>query len=133
MRVLVLTAAIAVMGAFGAQAQDSDIRNTISQQFEAFKVDDFATAFTFASPGLQQFFQSPENFGRMVTQGYPMVWRPADVTYLELREEGGSFWQRVQITDADGRPHYLEYRMIETPEGWRISGVQILDAPGAAV
>jgi len=133
MRILVLAAAIAVIGAIGAQAQDSDIRNTISRQFEAFKVDDFTTAFTFASPTLQQFFQSPENFGRMVTQGYPMVWRPADVTYLELREEGGTFWQRVQITDTDGRTHYLEYRMIETPEGWRISGVQILDAPGAAV
>ena len=133
MRMLILAAAIAVIGAIGAQAQDSDIRNTISRQFEAFKVDDFATAFTFASPNLQQFFQSPENFGRMVTQGYPMVWRPADVTYLELREEDGTFWQRVQITDTDRRTHYLEYRMIETPEGWRISGVQILDAPGAAV
>ena len=133
MRILVLAAAIAVIGAIGAQAQDNDIRNTISRQFEAFKVDDFATAFTFASPTLQQFFQSPENFGRMVTQGYPMVWRPADVTYLELREEDGTFWQRVQITDTDRRTHYLEYRMIETPEGWRISGVQILDAPGAAV
>lgn len=133
MKTLLWAGVFAVAGTFGAQAQDAEIRSTITQQFEAFKVDDFATAFMFASPTLQQFFQSPANFGRMVTQGYPMVWRPADVVYLELREEGGTYWQKVQITDAEGRFHYLEYRMQQLPDGWRINGVQILDAPGAAV
>lgn len=133
MKTVVLAAVFVVGVAFGAQAQDVEIRGTITQQFEAFKVDDFATAFTFASPSLQQFFQSPQNFGRMVTQGYPMVWRPANVDYLDLREEEGSFFQKVQITDAKGRFHILEYRMMQTPEGWRISGVQILDAGDAAV
>ncbi|WP_299417595.1 DUF4864 domain-containing protein [uncultured Sulfitobacter sp.] len=129
----VMAAVLVAAGALGAQAQDADIRGTINQQFEAFKLDDFATAFTFASPSLQNFFQTPENFGRMVTQGYPMVWRPAQVDYLELRQEGSTYWQKVQITDVDGRLHYLEYRMQQTPEGWRINGVQILDAPGASV
>lgn len=133
MRTWIYAAVMVLSAAMGAQAQDAEIRGTITQQFEAFKADDFATAFTFASPSLQGFFQTPENFGRMVTQGYPMVWRPADVAYLELREEGGTYWQKVQITDAKGRVHYLEYRMMQTPEGWRISGVQILDAPGASV
>ena len=133
MKIWILAAVVAGFGACGAQAQDADIRETITRQFEAFKVDDFATAFTYASPSLRMFFQTPENFGRMVTQGYPMVWRPADVVYLELREEGGTYWQKVQITGADGRVHYLEYRMEQAPEGWRINGVQILDAPGASV
>ncbi|QUJ76655.1 DUF4864 domain-containing protein [Sulfitobacter albidus] len=122
-----------VLGAFGAQAQEAEIQGTISQQFEAFKADDFASAFEFASPTLQTFFQTPENFGRMVTQGYPMVWRPAQVMFLELREEGGTYWQKVQITDKKGRFHVLEYRMQQLESGWRINGVQILDAPGAAV
>ncbi|WP_298859858.1 DUF4864 domain-containing protein [uncultured Sulfitobacter sp.] len=133
MKTVFLATALVLGVAFGAQAQDAEIRGTISQQFEAFKADDFATAFTFASPSLQQFFQNPQNFGRMVTQGYPMVWRPATVGYLELREADGSFFQKVQITDENGRYHILEYRMIETAGGWRISGVQILDAGGAAV
>lgn len=133
MKTVVLAAVFVGFGALAVHAQDAEIRSTITQQFEAFKVDDFATAFTFASPGLQGFFQTPQNFGRMVTQGYPMVWRPAAVDYLELRSEGGTYWQKVQIKDADGRFHYLEYRMQQTPEGWRINGVQILDAPGAAV
>ena len=133
MKSAILAAAFVAATAFGAQAQDAEIRDTINQQFEAFKVDDFTTAFTFASPTLQQFFKSPQNFGRMVTQGYPMVWRPANVDYLELREDDGAYFQRVQITDEKGRIHVLEYRMMQTPEGWRINGVQILDAGGAAV
>lgn len=133
MKTVFLAAALVAVTALGADAQDAEIRGTISQQFEAFKADDFATAFTFASPSLQQFFQSPQNFGRMVTQGYPMVWRPAAVDYLELREADGAFFQKVQITDAKGRFHVLEYRMMQTPEGWRINGVQILEAGGAAV
>ncbi|MGJ8597267.1 DUF4864 domain-containing protein [Sulfitobacter sp.] len=133
MKTVFLAAAFVAVTSLGAHAQDAEIRGTITQQFEAFKADDFAAAFTFASPTLQQFFQSPQNFGRMVTQGYPMVWRPAAVEYLDLREEDGAFFQKVQITDAKGRFHVLEYRMMQTPQGWRIGGVQILEAGGAAV
>ena len=122
---------LAVMSVTGAAAQSTEIEGTINSQFEAFKADDFATAFTYATPGLQQLFQSPQNFQRMVTQGYPMVWRPAEVRYLELRERGGSMWQKVQITDAKGFTHILDYKMEETDMGWRIGAVQILDAPGA--
>ncbi|OAN73413.1 DUF4864 domain-containing protein [Sulfitobacter sp. EhC04] len=122
---------LAVMSVTGAAAQSTEIEGTIDSQFEAFKADDFATAFTYATPSLQQLFQSPQNFQRMVTQGYPMVWRPAEVRYLELRERGGAMWQKVQITDAKGFTHILDYKMEQTDMGWRIGAVQILDAPGA--
>lgn len=133
MKTVFLAAAFVAATALGAQAQDAEIQNTITQQFEAFKADDFATAFTFASPSLQSYFMTAENFGRMVTSGYPMVWRPADVTYLELREEDGTFHQKIEIQDAQGRLHFLEYRMQRTQTGWRINGVRILEASGAAV
>lgn len=109
-------------------AQDTDIQATISSQLQAFQADDFGAAFEFASPNLQRLFQTPENFERMVTKGYPMVWRPGDVRYLALRQEGSTYWQRVMITDQSGRVHILEYRMLETGAGWRINGVQILDS-----
>ncbi|MEM9638352.1 MAG: DUF4864 domain-containing protein, partial [Pseudomonadota bacterium] len=80
-------------------AQEADIQATIDSQLQAFQVDDFGAAFEFASPNLKRLFQTPENFQRMVTQGYPMVWRPGDVRYLELREQGSTYWQRVMITD----------------------------------
>jgi hypothetical protein len=108
------------------QAQGADIQSTIGNQIEAFQADDFETAFDFASPNLQQLFGSSENFRSMVTRGYPMVWKPAEVRYLELAEMGGSFFQKVLIKDQEGIVHILGYRMLETDMGWKINGVQLL-------
>ena len=133
MRSLILALALILGTGASVSAQSSEIEATISNQITAFKADDFAQAFTFASPTIQQLFQTPENFGRMVRQGYPMVWRPADVRYLELREISGELWQKVMITDADGAVHVLDYRMQKSESGWKINGVQILAQPEANV
>lgn len=113
-----------------AAAQDVGIESTIRNQIDAFLADDFARAFTFASPNIKTIFGNPENFGRMVTQGYPMVHRPAEVKMLEQREVAGQTWQRVMITDQAGRLHVLDYQMIRTPDGWQINGVQLLPSAG---
>lgn len=127
---MVMALGVALVLAMPAAAQDVEIRGVISEQIEAFEADDFERAFTFASPTIRQIFRTPDNFGRMVVQGYPMVWRPAELRYLDLRKEGGTYRQRVMITDAEGRRHLLEYRMLQTENGWKINGVQILKAPG---
>lgn len=119
----------AVTLAMPLAAQDAPIRQTIQSQLDAFQTDDFARAFTFASPNIKGIFGTSENFGAMVKQGYPMVHRPSAVTMLELREVAGNLWQRVMITDQAGRTHLLDYMMIETPEGWQINAVQLLRAP----
>ncbi|GLQ27844.1 DUF4864 domain-containing protein [Sulfitobacter pacificus] len=118
---------------FGVSAQQAEIEGTISAQIEAFKADDFEQAFTYATPTLQRLFQSPQNFRRMVTTQYPMVWRPAEVRYLELKEYEGSVFQKVQIMDAKGVMYLLLYQMQPTDAGWRIASVQFLEAPGASV
>ena len=105
------------------------IEDTIQSQIDAFLKDDFETAFTFASPNIRSIFRTPENFGRMVRQGYPMVWRPEDVTFGELRELNGGLYQTVILKDAAGDLHYLAYRMDMIAGDWRISGVQIIPAP----
>lgn len=111
-------------------AKADPVQETILNQLEAFKADDFATAFTFASPSIKSIFMSAENFGRMVRNGYPMVHRPGSVRMLEQREISGSLWQKVMITDQSGRTHVLDYQMIQTPDGWQINGVQLLPEPG---
>jgi hypothetical protein len=68
----------------------------------------------------------------MVTSGYPMVWRPAAIRYLELTEVGGSFFQKVLIKDQSGVVHILEYRMLETEMGWKINSVQLLPQPAVS-
>ena len=114
-------------------AQEEPIQQAIQSQLEALQADDFARAFTFASPNIKGIFGTPENFGAMVKQGYPMVYRPAQVEMGELREIAGNLWQRVRVVDQAGAAWYLDYMMIETAEGWQINAVQLLPAPDVGV
>lgn len=131
MRLAVLSLILAATLSLAPPARADGIDSTIRSQFDAFLADDFARAFTFASPAIKGLFGTPENFGAMVKQGYPMVYRPSDVKMLERREVAGTQVQRVMVTDQAGRTHVLDYQMIETPEGWQINGVQLL--PGIGV
>ena len=115
-----------------ATAQDAPIRAVISAQIAAFEADDFERAFTYASPTIRQVFRTPENFGQMVQRGFPMVWRPSDVRFLELEDRGGALWQDVMVRDAAGGLFILEYEMIELEDGWKINGVRIRPATGTA-
>ncbi|TCP44102.1 DUF4864 domain-containing protein [Rhodovulum marinum] len=124
-----LTLALALAAPLRADPVAEAVQGVISDQVEAFLAGDLATAFGFASPGIQGLFQTPERFGQMVRNGYPMVWRPGALRYLGLEGAGDTRRQRVEITDRAGRVHRLEYRMIRTPEGWRIDGVRPLPAP----
>ncbi len=127
--VLLLAAALSLPAA----AQEGPIQQVIQSQIDAFLADDFARAFTFASPSIKGLFGTPETFGTMVKRGYPMVHRPAQVEMGELREVAGNLWQRVRIVDQAGRAHLLDYMMVETPEGWQINAVQLLPAPDVGV
>ncbi len=104
---------------------NDDIKSVISSQIEAFKQDDFITAFDFASPMIQGMFGTPERFGLMVRNGYPMVWRPAEVEFLSVEERGSALVQNVMIKDQSGALFILEYEMIQAAEGWLINGVVV--------
>jgi hypothetical protein len=119
-----------VLSAAAQEARNPAIETVIQQQFDAFRAEDVGTAFSFASPNIKGMFGTPENFGRMVRNGYPMVWRPAEVQFLDLREVAGKLWQRVMVTDQAGRTHLLDYQMVETGQGWQINGVQLLPQAG---
>ena len=119
-----------VLLALPAGAEDRDrITGVIGAQIEAFRDDDVTRAFGFASPRIRSLFGTPERFGQMVERGYPMVLRPNQVRYLELREVAGNLWQRVLITDQDGRLHLLDYQVVGGGGDWKINAVQILKVP----
>src|SRR5918992_244948 len=123
-RMGVLAAALAVASAAGAQ-DPAEIREVISSQIEAMRVDDLDTAFGFASPGIQRMFETPERFGQMVREGYPMVWRPRDLRFLEPVPSAGRTVQPVLVTDESGALHVLDYEMVPLEGGWRIDGVSL--------
>lgn len=110
---------------------ESEIEAVISSQIEAFQREDAGAAFAFASPTIQRLFGGPERFGQMVQTGYPMVWRPDEVRFLDRRDIAGALWQRVLIRDRQGVLHVLDYQMVQIDGNWRINGVQILGAPKA--
>jgi len=107
-----------------ADAQETAIQAVISDQFADFLEDDFAGAFAHASPMIRRIFGTPENFGNMVRNGFPMVWRPSEFQFLSNRNDGALYFQDVLIRDAQGRVHILEYEMIKDENGWKINGVR---------
>lgn len=133
MRQLLLSFIVCIGLAGSVLAQSREITGTIDAQIEAFLNDDLDRAFSYASPGIRRVFRTPENFGAMVQGGFPMVWRPTEVQYLELREVAGNLWQKVQITDAAGQVHVLDYQMVNLESRWKINAVQILKVPEGTV
>jgi hypothetical protein len=128
MRYVLLAVVLTILAVLPLRAQET-IEGVIRSQIEAFQRDDFATAFTFASPVIQGMFGNPDNFGAMVRQGYPMVYRPAEVTFDAQVERGERTYQRVILRDAQGAYHAAEYEMVRNQSGWKINGVQVLKLP----
>lgn len=133
MRIFRTLTLVAALVASPALANPDAVRDTIRSQLDAFLADDVGTAFSFASPMIRNLFGTAENFGAMVRGGYPMVWRPADVRFLDLRSENGFLWQNILVTDDNGQRHVLEYQMIEQEGVWKINGVRYLRATSPSV
>ncbi|MCR9114778.1 MAG: DUF4864 domain-containing protein [Rhodobacteraceae bacterium] len=108
---------------------DDAARQVISDQIAAFQQDDFEAAFTYASPMIKGIFGTPQRFGQMVRDGYPMVWRPSDVEFLEAEQIGKALVQDVLIRDGEGVLYEVEYEMIQGEDGWKINGVRVKRAP----
>lgn len=119
--------------ATGHDAATAQAQAVINAQIAAFLADDLDAAFALASPTIRAIFVTPEGFGQMVRTGYPMVYRPSSVRFLDSAQRPGLLIQRVLVTDAAGRGHVLEYQMQGAGEAMRINGVRIVPPAGASV
>ena len=134
MRLLVIFALLlGLAGAAEAQSVSSAdraaIRQVIQAQVDAFRRDDGAAAFGYASPGIQGMFGTPEVFMNMVRQGYQPVYRPRAFDFREIVDMHGQPAQVVSVIGPDGRPVTAVYPMRQLPDGtWRIDGC-FLQAP----
>lgn len=129
--ILLLITALFFTPAWGQNSElpevDGDaIVAVIEGQLNAFQSDQAAKAFSFASPGIQSMFQTPDRFMQMVRTGYSAVYRPQKVQFLDLVVEQGQLAQRVLFVGPDGVPVIAYYYMERQPDGsWRISGVSL--------
>ena len=101
MRLISFTCALFFLAAPIFAGDKEDIQATISRQLEAFQLDDFAEAFSYASPSIQSIFGGPANFESMVKRGYPMVWKPGKVTFLSVDPYHHGMAQNIQIFDRN--------------------------------
>jgi hypothetical protein len=94
----------------------------VVQQLEAFRRDDFDTAFTFASGAIRAQFDRP-SFETMVRRGYPEIARSAfaAVVKTELPSEGVAY-VTVKIRGANGQSVEALYELT-WEDDWKISGV----------
>ena len=134
MRLTILAAFICTLlvAPLKAQAEEpaDSIQAVIQSQLEAFQASDVEKAFTYASPGIQRIFETPQKFGRMVEFSYPMVWRPRRHEMMQFIETESGPVQVVLFEDASGVLHEAGYLM-ELVEGrWRIAGVKLRRLPG---
>ena len=110
------------------------IRKVIEAQLDAFRRDDAARAFSYATPGIRELFGSPETFMAMVKTSYPVVYRPSSVVFQAPAMEGSELVQLVRMTDADGHAWIARYPMLRDGKGpWRINGCQLARVPGQTI
>jgi hypothetical protein len=126
----VLPAADAVAADVGA-AQARQMQAVIQAQLDAFAADDAKRAFSFAAPKVREVFGSAERFMAMVRSGYPVVYRPAAVSFFKPQAVDGGFIQRVQLTDESGAVWLATYQLErQRDRSWRISGCEVVPSEG---
>jgi hypothetical protein len=104
MRILALLVAVFVASILPAAAEEgvTSGQAVIRSQEEAFSRDDAAAAYTFAAPGIQSQFQTPDIFMSMVRNGYAPVYRHRSFEFGEAKMYEGKIYQQVHIIDANG-------------------------------
>ena len=103
-------------------AESSGIRDVITRQLDAFRHDDAAAAFAFATPDLQARFGSAARFLDMVRQSYQPVYRARQAEFSELARRDGVLVQEVELVGPSGETALALYTMErDAAGGWRIS------------
>jgi hypothetical protein len=129
-RVPLFLAAVLLARAASAAAQaDPDAEaagRVVMQQLEAFRRDDFETAFGFASEEIHQLFDRPR-FEAMVRTGYPEIARSVSaVIDGSERGPGGRLYLLVRVRGTNGQRLQAVYEMVLEDGQWRINGVASL-------
>jgi hypothetical protein len=110
------------------------VRLVIEKQLAAFENDDAEQAFAFASPKIQDMFITARNFMDMVRISYPVVYRPASLSFQVPYVEGDEVWQIVEMRDAQGLDWTAFYTLLRQADGlWLINGCVLKRGLGQAV
>ncbi|WP_213739141.1 DUF4864 domain-containing protein [Bradyrhizobium sp. dw_411] len=125
MRALILLTALLLGLAAPVHAGDdvAAAQGIIRSQAEALGRDDAATAYSYASPAIQNMFPQADIFLGMVQRTYTPIYRHKSFEFGEGRAADGKIAQAVHIVDAEGVPWQALYTLEQQPDGSiKISG-----------
>jgi len=111
-----------------AADKDSDIRETILLQIEAFANNDQEQAWAHASEGIKLRFGSSDVFINMVRQAYPAVHSATAIEFTDRVPHGAFEIQGVRLQGPEGKRWDAYYRMVLVDGVWKIAGVQLKPA-----
>ncbi len=117
-----------------APAERDAIKAVVEAQLDAFRRDDGAEAFGYASPAIRRMFETPGQFMTTVERGYAAVYRPQRVEFRDVVRYRDRITQRVYVVGPDGVPVVANYLMEQQDDGsWRIDGCILEEIPDISV
>ena len=117
-----------------AESETKKVQGVIVAQLAAFADDDAEGAFQTATPAVREAIGSSGRFLAMVRGAYPMVYRPASVTFHKPEEEEGYVLQLAEITDDNAKSWLALFALERQPDStWRISGCVVAENKWQAV
>jgi len=127
---LLITLALPLRADSLSPQDEAAFRAAIADQIAAFQADDGQRAYRHAAPAIRQIFPDPDQFMRMVRQGYQPVYRPQSYSFGKAGFSGsGRPIQRVTIIGPDGLTYEAVYTMERQPDGtWQITGCALVRA-----
>jgi hypothetical protein len=124
-------AAPAAMDALAGTLPEPDaqkVQSVIIAQLDAFAQDDADSAFATATPAVREAIGNSGRFLAMVRGAYPMVYRPASVTFHKPEEDEGTVLQLVEIKDTNEKSWLALFALEKQPDAtWRISGCVVAE------
>jgi hypothetical protein len=127
---LVMFIGFSVLNAAHAQISEEKafaVKKTVQSQLAAFAADDAKLAFSFAAPGIQKLFKTPDNFMTMVQQAYPVIYRPANILFLKAKILDSVAEQPVRLWDQVGDVWLAAYNLERQADGsWLITACVLM-------
>ncbi|MGN6582225.1 MAG: DUF4864 domain-containing protein [Rhizobiaceae bacterium] len=118
--------------AFAGNADIQAAQTVIDSQIKAFLANDDQTAYSYASPRLQEIFPTVGAFMNMVERAYQPVWRPRSYAFGDAKEPApGSVVQHVMVVGPDGKDYEAVYTLEKQPDGRFLITSVSLKATGA--
>jgi uncharacterized protein DUF4864 len=124
--VCAFAAAAPATGPAVSQSDWTAIRKVIGDQLAALKAGDAAKAMTYAAPGIREQFGTPENFMRMVRDGYSALLDARRTQFLDGAVIEDAVVQPLRLILPDETVLVALYQMQKQSNGqWRIGGCWI--------